>query len=57
MNKSKRKDQTTINIRVKTSKKECMKRLAELDGRSLSNWILHLADQKIEQQKKEEDKQ
>ena len=55
MNKSKKKDQTTINIRVKASKKERMKRQAELDGRSLSNWILHLADQEIEQRQKEED--
>lgn len=55
MNKSKKKDQTTINIRVKASKKERMKHQAELDGRSLSNWILHLADQEIEQRQKEED--
>ena len=55
MNKSKRKDHTTINIRVKASKKELMKRQAELDGRSLSNWILHLADQEIEQRQKEEE--
>ena len=55
MNKSKRKDQTTINIRVKASKKELMKHQAELDGRSLSNWILHLADQEIEQRQKEEE--
>lgn len=57
MNKSKKKDRTTINIRVKAPKKERMKRQAELDGRSLSNWILHLADQEIEQRQKEEDEQ
>ena len=55
MNKSKRKDQTTINIRVKSYKKELMKHQAELDGRSLSNCILHLADQEIEQRQKEEE--
>jgi predicted HicB family RNase H-like nuclease len=36
-----------INIRVETDLKKRAKRLAERDGRSLSNWILRLIEKEI----------
>ena len=38
-----------INIRVEADLKKQAKKLAENDGRSLSNWILHLIQREIEQ--------
>ena len=42
-----------INIRVEAELKKQAKKLAEEDGRSLSNWILKLIKHEIEQAKKE----
>ena len=41
-----------INIRVEAELKKQAKRLAESDGRSLSNWILMLIQEKINESKK-----
>ena len=41
-----------INIRVEAELKKQAKKLAEEDGRSLSNWILKLIKREIEQAKK-----
>ena len=41
-----------INIRVDADLKRQAKRMAENDGRSLSNWILRLIKAEIEKQKK-----
>ena len=39
-----------INIRVEAELKRQAKKLAENDGRSLSNWILHLIQDEIKKQ-------
>ncbi len=39
-----------INIRVEAELKKQAKQLAENDGRSLSNWILHLIQGEIKKQ-------
>ena len=41
-----------INIRVDSELKRQAKRLAENDGRSLSNWILRLIQEEIKKEKK-----
>ena len=41
-----------INIRVDAELKRQAKKLAEDDGRSLSNWILRLIQNQIEKSKK-----
>jgi antitoxin component of RelBE/YafQ-DinJ toxin-antitoxin module len=41
-----------INIRVDSKLKKEAKRLAEDDGRSLSNWILRLIEREIEKDEK-----
>jgi len=41
-----------INIRVDAELKRQAKKLAENDGRSLSNWILRLIENQIEKSKK-----
>ena len=43
-----------INIRVDSELKRQAKRLAENDGRSLSNWILRLIESEIKKDKKSE---
>jgi predicted HicB family RNase H-like nuclease len=40
-----------INIRVEAELKKQAKKMAENDGRSLSNWILKLIKREIEQSK------
>ena len=42
-----------INIRVEAELKKQAKKLAENDGRSLSNWILHLIQDEIKKQSRE----
>lgn len=42
-----------INIRVEAELKKQAKKLAENDGRSLSNWILHLIQAEIKKQSRE----
>ncbi len=39
-----------INIRVEAELKKQARKLAENDGRSLSNWILHLIQDEIKKQ-------
>lgn len=43
-----------INIRVEAELKKQAKKLAEHDGRSLSNWILKLIQNEIKKSKEEE---
>ena len=45
-----------INIRVDAELKKQAKKLAENDGRSLSNWILRLIQKQIENAREEEEK-
>ena len=41
-----------INFRIDAEKKRRAKKLAELDGRSLSNWITRLIEREIEKNAK-----
>lgn len=41
-----------INLRVESDLKKRAKKLAELDGRSLSNWITWLIEREIRNNKK-----
>jgi predicted HicB family RNase H-like nuclease len=41
-----------INIRVDSEMKKTAKKLAESEGRSLSNWIIHLIQKEINKHKK-----
>jgi len=41
-----------INIRVEADLKKKARKLAENDGRSLSNWIVHLIQSEIKKSKK-----
>ena len=43
-----------INIRVETDIKKRAKKLAERDGRSLSNWILRLIQNEIKKETKKD---
>lgn len=43
-----------INIRVDADLKKKAKKLAESDGRSLSNWIVQLINQEITRQKNQD---
>ena len=43
-----------INIRVETDLKKRAKKLAERDGRSLSNWILRLIQKEIKKEAKKD---
>ena len=43
-----------INIRVEMDLKKRAKRLAERDGRSLSNWILRLIEKEIKKETKKD---
>ena len=46
-----------INIRVDSDLKKQAKKLAEQDGRSLSNWILRLIEREIKKAKENQDKE
>ena len=46
-----------INIRVDAELKKQAKKMAENDGRSLSNWILRLIQKQIELSKEVQDEQ
>ncbi len=41
-----------INFRIDNQLKKEAKKLAEADGRTLSNWITHLIEREIKQAKK-----
>lgn len=45
-----------INIRVDSDLKKQAKKLAENDGRSLSNWILRLIEREIKQARDSQNK-
>ncbi|MEJ2308753.1 MAG: YlcI/YnfO family protein [Gammaproteobacteria bacterium] len=44
-----------INIRISPELKKVAKKVAEEDGRSLSNWITRLMEKEIKKAKKAED--
>ena len=44
-----------INIRISPELKKAAKKVAEEDGRSLSNWITRLMEKEIRKAKKSED--
>ena len=41
-----------VNFRIDGQLKKDAKKLAEADGRSLSNWITHLIEQEVKRTKK-----
>ena len=46
-----------INIRVDSDLKKQAKKLAEQDGRSLSNWILRLIEREIKKAKENQNRE
>lgn len=44
--------QKIINFRIDADTKQKAKKLAEIDGRSLSNWITRLIEREIKRNKK-----
>ncbi len=45
-----------LNVRIDPELKKKAKKLAEKDGRSLSNWVTHLISSRVEEAEKSERK-